>query len=210
MALISTLVDAFNTGSLNGALWTQFTGGSATVSYSALGAQTNFPATTSSSTDGDISSIATYDMTSSSIFAQILGVSGSGATHTDCQFATRIDSSNYLRWVYEAGTIFAQWSLAGSTTTEFSVAYNAATHKYWKIGESAGTITWSTSADGVTFTSRATTGDPISVSALTVLIAGTCFGADTSPTPFKWNNLNTLGGTVANTGLFFPFMGRPF
>lgn len=190
--VVNNLQDLFNQNTLNTGKWTQFIGGSATMSYSSTGAQVTFPVATTSSTDGDITSKLPYDLTSSTAYLQVLGVSGVSATSTDCALWLRIDGSNWVRWVYEAGTLFAQYQVAGVTTTLFSVTYSAVTHLYWRIRESGGTTFWDTSADGSSYINQASVANPIALTNLFVLISGTSFGVDISPTPFIWNNFNII------------------
>lgn len=209
MAKIETLVDLFNQSSLNATLWGSFQSG-ATLSYDATGALVTLPNPTTSSTDGDIGAVSTYDLTNSYIFLQGITMPSPTAGSTDAQLWIRVDSNNWLRWVYEAGTLYAQYMVGGVNHTAFSVAYNATTHKYWRIregtgagaGGTAGTTYWDTSTDGITWTNRASVATPITITALAVLIACISFGADTAAGFFKWNNLNALPST-AKTNLFF-------
>lgn len=203
MASISTLQDLFNQTTLNTGLWTQFTGGSATMTYASTGAQVNFPASSTSATDGDISSNVGYDLTGSSIFMHGTTMP-SAATSADAELRIFQNGTNWYRWVYEGGTLFAQKQIAGVTVTIFSVAYNSSTHAYWKIAESGGTITWSTSVDGITFTSRGTFANTLTITSMTVLIAGTCFENETNPGTFKWNNLNILPSTTISFITYTP------
>lgn len=199
MASISTLQDLFTSSGLNTGQWTQFTGGSATITYGARGggwagsaAQVNFPASTTSSTDGDLTSNVTYDLTGSRAMLNVLSVAGAAATSTDCQLTLRVGAgfTNALRWVYEGGTLFAQYFVAGVTNTPTSFAFNAVTHAWWQIRETGGTIFWETSNDGFTWVVRASVATPITITGLTVLIAGLCFGVDTNPTPFTFRYFN--------------------
>lgn len=190
--LLQTLSDAFNAGSLNTGLWTEFTAGSATTTYDATGAQVNFPASSTSSTDGDISSNIVYNLTGSYAYVNILTVPSS-STSADAEIRLKFDAStNWFRWVYEAGTLYAQYRKAGSNTTAFSVAYDSSVHKYWKISESGGVVTWATSVDGSSYTTRATFTHGMQISSTTVLIAGTCFQNESNPGTYKWNNFNTI------------------
>lgn len=194
MAKISTLQDLFDQTSLNTGLWTQFTAGSATFTYASSGAQVNYPASSTSSTDGDLSSNTTYDLTASSIFIHVITVP-SAATSADAEIRIKQDATNWYRWVYEGGTLFAQKQIVGVTATIFSVAYNSSTHAYWRISESGGTITWSTSTDGISFTSRGTFINTLTLTAMSVLIAALCFQNESNPGVYKWNNVNILPAT---------------
>lgn len=191
---ISDLSDPFNQNSLNTSLWNEFTGGSATIAYAQTGVTVTFPASSTSSTDGDISTDSPYDITGGSVYVRILEVP-SASTQADAVFALQANGFNeQYRWVYEAGTLYAQYFVAGSGTTPFSVTYDSTVHKYWRIRESGGTIFWDTSVDGSSWTNRASVSLPLAIGAtkLTVLLAGACFQNETNPGTFKWVNLNII------------------
>jgi hypothetical protein len=205
MAKLETFTDLFNQGTLNTGLWTQFTAGSATFTYGATGAQVNYPASSTSSTDGDISSNTTYDLTASYGFVHVITVP-SAATAADAAFRVSQNATNWYRFVYEGGTLFCQKQIAGVTATITSFAYNATTHAYWRISESGGTISWDTSTDGLSWTSRATFLNTLTITAVSVLLAGTCFKNETSPGIYKWNNFNILP-SVTSTASTLLMMG---
>lgn len=171
--------------------WTAFTGGSATLSYSSAGAQVNYPATTSSSTDGDITLATQYDLTANRVFLNIRGVP-TGSTSSDCAFKLRASGSgsNLIGWLWEGGTMFAQQVVATVQSNLTSFAFNATAHAWWSIRETAGTTYWETSPDGINWTVRFSVANPITVTSMDCLIAGTCFGVDTNNTPFIWRSFN--------------------
>lgn len=191
MAVLGTLKDLFTSSALNTQLWTQFTGGSATMSYSGPGAAVVFPGTTSSSTDGDLSSATTYSLISSQALMSVTSVSGASAANTDCVLRLKADASNYVQIFYEAGTIFFSKVVATVQTNITSTAYSAATHAWWQIRESSGTTYWETSKDGLTWTTQTSQANPITLTALTVVIGGISFGVDTNATSFRFRFFNT-------------------
>jgi hypothetical protein len=196
-AKVATLTDPFNQNTL-GALWTQTTGGSATMAYSPTGATVTYPSSSTSSTLGQVQSASLFDLTSSSAFVQVLAVP-SASTSADGELRLQLDSTNWVRFVYEAGTLYAQKMINGSRSTVTSAAYNATTHAWWRIEESGGTITFKVSSDGLTwsnFTGTPTTTVTFAYTALRVMILGSCFQAESSPGTFKWNNFNTAPATT--------------
>lgn len=188
MALIKASQDLFTGSGLDPA-WTQFLGGSATMTFAGAGASVILPATTSSSTDGDLSR-ATGDLTSNFIILNVTSVPGASATHTDAILRLRLDGSNCLQVFYEAGTLFFSKIVAGSQTNIASVAYNAITHAWWGIFEQSGITSWVTSNDGITFTVQASQSNPIAVTSLIPLVGAICFGIDTAPSPFTFRYYN--------------------
>lgn len=195
---MALLQDPFNQNTLNSAKWVQTTLGSATISYDATGATISYPSSSTSSTDGDLTSAHIYDLTGSMAYVHVLAVP-SAATSADAELRLEIDGSNYLRWVYEAGTLYAQYNVAGSKTTLFSVAYSSSTHAYWRIREASGTIFWDTSTDGITWTNRASVANPIAVLRLLAVIAATCFQNETNPGTFKVNDFNCFAASATQS-----------
>jgi hypothetical protein len=200
MAKLDTLTDPFDQNTLNGTKWSQFTGGSATMGYNSTGATMTYPASTTSSTDGDISSNSSYDLTDSYALLQVL----STTSNANCDNTLRLyNGNNRLQIQKEGTTLYFQKVVAGSQTNIASVTYNATTHKWWRIRESSGTTYWETSPDGIAWTVQTSQATPITVTALSVLIAGTAFGTASSPGTFKWNNFNTAPASGVPTNLFF-------
>lgn len=197
----SAIQDAFTATSAN-AIWTVTQLGSATLSFASTGASVVFPATTSSSTDGDVTyaSGQVLDMTGSFVRLSVRSVAGAGATHTDCVLRVRTAANNYVTIFYEAGTLFFSKVVAGSQTNINSVSYSATTHAWWQLRERGGTTYWETSSDGVSWTTQAAQANPITLTSVDILIGGICFGADTSPSNFTFRSLNyPLPGTTTST-----------
>lgn len=197
-ASISTFSDQFNQTTLNTTNWLQFLAGSATMTYGTTGAQVNYPASSTASTDGDLTSNLMYSLIGAAAYVKVLSIP-SIITNADAVMWLRFDANNFLRWVVEAGTLYAQYSVAGVTTTPFSVTYSATTHLWWRIRESGGNTLWDTSADNVTWTNQgsvANTTHGLQLGAMYAGMAGVCYEAETSPGTFKWIDFNTAGATT--------------
>ena len=186
---LSSLVDPFNATSLNTGRWSQQTGGSATISYAATGVTVTFPASSTSATVGLVQSASSYSLAGSSAYLQVTGVP-SAATHADAELLLLGGGGYYLRWVYEAGTLFAQYYLGGSVQTVTSFAYSSTTHRWWRIREAGGTVFWDTSADAATWTNRASLADPFPVGQVFAQVAGLCYENETNPGTFKFADFN--------------------
>jgi hypothetical protein len=199
MAKIETLIDPFNQSSLNTGLWTESLAGGATTTYGATGAQVNFPASTTSSTDGHITSNNTYDLTGSSVSVHVIASPSTGSTSSLLQVMT--DANNYFWWIKQGTGFYAQRMKAGVGGSVINIGYNSVTHAWWKISESGGTITWWTSPDGVTWTSQATYVHGMTITAMNVRFQGSTFAIVSNPGIFKWNNLNI----APSNGAFFGF-----
>lgn len=213
MAVLATLTDPFNTGTINTTPWFVTQAGSATVTAASSGAQCNFPAASTSATDGDISSNSNYDLTNSYAFLQVLAVpSSSTSADAVMEITSTGGTGNMARWVYEGGTLFAQRAVGFAFTTLFSVAYSATTHKWWRVregtgasaGGTAGNVYWDTSTDGRVWTNRAsalTSTITGGVTSMAVIIGGVCFQAETNPGTFKWNNFNVIPSSIVQSAL---------
>jgi hypothetical protein len=189
MAQFHTLKDEFN-GTAAKTLWSQFTAGSATMTYDTTGALTTFPATTSSSTDGDISTVTTYSLLDSCFHLNILAIPASGATTSSGIVRLQITSANFVGWHFNVGNILAVKRVASADSTLFTAAWSATTHAWIRIREANGTTYWDTSTDGQLWTNRWSEADPIVETGLTAVIGGLSSGVDSSPGTFKWNDLN--------------------
>ena len=186
---LSTLSDPFTQASVNGTLWGTYTAGSATLSFSSAGGTVNYPSASTSATDGSVYSQSSYSLAYSSCYAQIRAVP-SAATAADGILSIGPNSNNLLRWVIEGGTLFAQYFVAGATTTVTSVTYSAVTHRWWRIRESGGTCYWDTSADGITWTNQGSAADPIDVTNAGMTFEGSCYENETNPGSFTFSNFN--------------------
>lgn len=185
-----SLFDQFNASIVNAAYWSQFTGGGSTITYDSTGATVTYPASTTSSSDGDLTSIKAYNLTGTFAELQVLAVpSAGGATTTDAQMRLG-NTTNGLAFLWEAGQIYAQQWVAGVKTNLFNTTYSASTHRWWRIMELNGRIYWHTSTNGQDWIYFWDVANPIAVTSLTVLIAGTAFSTATSPGTFKFNNFN--------------------
>lgn len=195
---MATFADPFNRTSVDSTKWAQATAGGATMTFDATGATVTYPSSSTASTAGSVSAIANYDLTGSYAYVQVLAVPSS-STNADAEMALLLDSNNWLRWVYEGGTLYAQYMVAGTRNNATTFSYSSATHKFWRIRESGGTTYWDTSPDGSTWTNQASMANPISVKSLNVVIDGSCYEAETNPGTYKWNDFNTPPATVRNT-----------
>jgi hypothetical protein len=109
-------------------------------------------------------------------------------------FIVKVNSSNRLQWWYEQGTLVAQVIVGGTTTTLASLTYSHTTHLWWRIREAGGTVFWETSADGTTWTQRASRATSAIGFSLTAMRPGfhveTWGSGDPSPGAAKFARFN--------------------
>lgn len=192
---ISVLTDRFTAA--NTSLWTDATAGGATASYSANGWAVAFPASTTATTIASKTSVYRYDITASSAYLMAPTVPSS-ATAANGEFRLQIDATNWMRFVTEAGTIYAQHMVAGTRSNVASATYNATTHKWWRIESVGANVQFQTSSDGVSWAQLGGSANitaPIALTNLQVFIAGSAYQAETNPGTFVVKNFNMADGT---------------
>jgi hypothetical protein len=103
-------------------------------------------------------------------------------------------NQNELGWLYEHGILYAYYRVNGVETDPGQVTYSAASHAYWRVRQSGSTVSWETSADGVTYTVRASTpasNVPFSLDGVQVEFNVKAFGTGAATAaPAKYSNLN--------------------
>lgn len=187
---LDKLKDNFNDNSIDPAKWTKFEANGATYAETGRRGKVTFPASGSSGTDGDITSVNSFDLSESNAILQVLEIPSS-STDADAELRIYTDSDNWFRFITEAGGLYFQRRRLGSQGTVDSTTFNAVTHKWWRLRESGGVIYWDTSPDGKVWTNRASYTHTMDVSKMKVLIAGTCFKNETNPGFFIFDNFNS-------------------
>lgn len=178
MAKISTLVDGFVTQ--NNTLWTY--SGTAAVSS----AQLVLVPTTGYS--NKIDSVATYDLTSSAIYVQVLSAPiGNGGIDT---YLKLYNGTNEISFFVEAGNLYMNESVSGTPNTT-SVTYSATTHAWWRIRHDGTNLLWETAPDGTTWTTRRTKLPGATWSAVTAQLMAGYFGTEPTPGQSIFDNVNT-------------------
>lgn len=189
---ISALRDDFEDG-LMGSPWTEWILGSATVAETVGQLRLTLPASTAGTHESGYHSVSRYDLTGASIFIDIGTMVATGVA-AYASYTLRFVAGFYLRWIQQSGTLKAQYAIDGVLTDLYGVAWNAATYKYLRFSESGGTVTFASSTDGTTWTSRAT----VTIATLTfpvtdlaVWINAGC-GNVAAPGSFRLDDINVL------------------
>lgn len=196
MAKLETLKDNFDDNHTDTVYWYPFSTLGASIAETGAQVDIIFPASSVNGTDADYTSNNRYDFAESYASIRVNQVP-SAATSADAELrVVKNVSTDWFRWVYEGGTLFAQDTRAGVKTTRFSVAYNSTTHKYWRVRESGGTVYWDTSTDGSSWTNRASLVHGLDVSSMYAIISGSCFQNETNPGHFIFDEFNTANGEL--------------
>ncbi len=187
--LFETLQDNFNDNSLDGDKWLSTTGAGGTVSETNRRIQLTMPAASTSSTIAQIGSRRPFNLEASYVFVEIIETPNA-ATNVDAEFIVQRDSNNWFRWVLEAGTLYAQRKKAGVQATLTSFAFNAVTHRWWRIRETSGIVYFETSSDRSTWTAQTTYTHGMALANMNVFIGAFCYQNETNPGNLYVDNFN--------------------
>jgi Glycosyl hydrolase family 26 len=112
--------------------------------------------------------------------------------------------NNYLGWMWTANnTLSAEVSTAGKVTTLGTATYSPNT-QWLRISENAGTLSWQTSADGVNWTSHATTSDTnvsFPIGTMTYKLGTGYWRPETNPGTTVWDDAGATGNYFATTAV---------
>lgn len=144
------------------------------------------------------SAAGAYDLTSSSIYCQIVQVPQAGAQswlRVANEFTTGF---NDVSWLIDNLGLHALLRVAGSANSEVVISpFDPVAHKWLRIRDNGTQLLWDTSPDGTTWTNRRTITRTLVLSASTVELNTTSYDS-TVRQPFVVDNMNTLG-TVAQS-----------
>jgi len=132
-----------------------------------------------------------YDLTGRGAAVQVVQQAAPGNSNADTQLHVGTDNTHRFTIVAEGTTITFLW-YDGSAHSLASITYSATTHAWWRIRESGGTTFWDTSADGITWTNRASIANPFAVTAMKPNLAAGTFASITTPAPAIFDNFNVL------------------
>lgn len=178
MPPISTLTEDWTAG-IDPAKWV--VGGDAAVS----GGKLSIPPD-ATYTD-QVETVDFYDLTSGELFAEVTPTTGSGVRETYMGLHTGSFTSTRLAIGVNAGNLYGDRRISGSSTTVFSIPYDAVAHRWWRIRHSGGMIRWDTSPEGLTWTERASWTPTFSITSLKALFGA---GGTTGGTPATVDNVN--------------------
>jgi len=206
---VSSFVDKFGDASLSPS-WTVRLQSQGTIAESG-GSLSLAPAANSGSSQLMVSSARPYALTGSAAFVQAKQVVSDGG-NVNNSFLLQIDGSNKLEWWFEAGTLYAFYTVNGVRTTAAALPYDRVQHAWWRIREDLGIVYWETAPDGGNWTPRGSA-PAWSLFSLSMLFAG--FYAETwgagSPAPgaaqyatFNYARYFVVTGFPASVTAFLP------
>lgn len=194
---LATLVDPFTGASINTGLWSNITGGTATLD------QTNdlvvLAQPTVSGTTNTFGSNTLYDATASSIYAEV-GTVANGSGQTKTIFKILLDANNSVAMRLEAGVFKFTMQIAGVTTTTTLPTYDPNAHGWWRLRESSGSFFADVSSDGFTWTNLTSSTYSWSAVAVTFVFQTSAGGTEVAGNSATIQHVNTmLGGGPATT-----------
>lgn len=136
-----------------------------------------------------------YDIRGSRVFVEVPQTT-SVATHaqTDIQI---LGPNEEFAIIEEAGTLSVEKFVGAAQTTLGATSYVAAQHRWWQIRESAGTLYFEASPDGLTYTQLATAPTPSWASIVDVALEAGAYQTETNPGTARFAQIN--GGTASGT-----------
>lgn len=182
--VIATFTDDFNDNSLDTTKWDLWDVGHAVET----GGELTIPSVTAASYRG-MQSVRTGDLTNSSVHVEVPHVL-TGLTDASTCLQVAVDDQHTIT-LYESGGFFiAEYQIEGVWTTPATMAYGAATHRWWRIREASGTLYYEYSANGATWTVLVSVPTPFAVTAMyTMLFIGTT-STNVSTDTAVFDNLN--------------------
>lgn len=149
------LEDDFNDNSLNFAKWqlnnlfSGFTDSTVPTSETAQRLQIGpmFSGQSGSHYNG-LRSSSSFNFTGAYSYVELVQPP-SASTKADAMFTIGIDAHNYYRIYVEEGVLICQSRIASVKRNLFTVAFNAVTHRYWRIRHETGTgnVVFETASD---------------------------------------------------------------
>jgi hypothetical protein len=86
--------------------------------------------------------------------------------------AVTLDHVNEVEMRHEPDGLYMEMFLNGVLKSSTIIPFSATNHRFWRIRESSGTTYWDTSADGATWTNRASAPTVVDLSAVILDLAG--------------------------------------
>jgi hypothetical protein len=183
---LEDLADVFPGTSVDGTKWSTF--GSATVASSTL----TLTDVANSTAYSGIQSLNLYDLTGSYLLAHCTN-GGNQYASTQAMIMAEVTSSDSIGLIISNGNLIAQSEVAGTYTTQASIPWVGATMSWLRIRESAGTIYWDYSANGVSWTNLASLADPAAWNLRTVraVLQEGAYATTDPQASSQWQSVNT-------------------
>lgn len=192
---LSTLSDAFNEGAINAAVWSNVTGGAATLD--SVNDLVVLAQPTVNGTVNTFGSNTLFDATSSSIYAEVTPVAN-GSGHTQTAMVLALNTGNSVAMRLSSGAFQLVLTTAGTGVTTTLAAYDPSAHGWWRLRESAGTFYADVSADGYNWAILASTTYAWSATGVTVAFQASASATEVAGNTAALSHVNTMVGGPIN------------
>jgi hypothetical protein len=171
--------------------WSQTIAPGYSVVVAANRLELDFPASAPSNTTSIFSQKIALDVRGACTTFEQLGVPNASAP---AGAVSQLDvATGNVSWVVENNLLSAVFAAGTMSATIHQIAYNATSHRYLQLQESAGTLYWATSADKVTFAPFASTASGPSVASATIVVGVSTVGAATNAGSAVWGPVTVVG-----------------
>ncbi|MCF2130103.1 hypothetical protein L1I79_27275 [Strepomyces sp. STD 3.1] len=189
MPALATLVDNFDDNTVNGTLWPGNYG-----VYSETGGRARVQCDPDY---GAFVSAAAYTLAGSSAYVRIYPPAAGGATTTayaQLSLLHSVEGTEIGAQINRVtGKLRCQSNVDYWDAAAVEITYDPVAHAYVRVSEAAGTVTWATSPDGSTWTTRRTLATPAWVTASTTVELRLETHRNNGTVDYaEFDNLNTL------------------
>jgi len=192
---LSTLSDAFNEGAINATVWSNVTGGAATLD--GVNDLVVLAQPTVNGTVNTFGSNTLFDATSSSIYAEVTPVAN-GSGHTQTAMVLALNTGNSVAMRLSSGAFQLVLTTAGTGVTTTLAAYDPSAHGWWRLREAAGTFYADASADGYNWAILASTTYSWSAAGVTVAFQASASATEVAGNTAALSHVNTMVGGPIN------------
>jgi hypothetical protein len=183
------LVDAFNGPAVDTSLWVEWSDPDFTIGISSGVLVIAPPAPAVTYGYGNVTSQNSYDLRGCAMWVEVVAIadpSQNGETY----FSATVDNDNKASFaIWEDGLYFTL-DVGAVTTDTAHVTYSPTQHRWWRLREAGGTISWETSPDGHSWNNRLQAVSPAFMDHVKLRLSAGVKAAATSPGEAQFDNVN--------------------
>lgn len=152
-------------------------------------------------TTADLTTTTAWGTAAKNNFFANVGATRPQQSTTQALMRVILDTNNVLEMIVEydaAGLprLVCRQKTAG-TMVDVSLSYDPRAHRWWRMSEAAGSVTWATSPDGAAWTVQRTAAAGFSLAAVAVAVASGYYGqAPSSPGVAQWGAFNVFSDAL--------------
>lgn len=174
-------------GAIDPVIW--YTDGGAEVSFTSGQLQIFNPI---SNTDYQwIGTQSNFDLTNSEAKIRLIDAGNQSLTSLEVYFAALVDLDNQIYFGVSGNNLRVAKKVTGTVTNLATVAYSSTNHRWLRLRETAGTLFWETSADGLNWTTQHSEATPIDVSGVYLEMSSGTYANEASSTTVIFDDFNT-------------------